>query len=148
MAQDGHPRSADGVFLGVEDAADPRFDAERGEDVGGNHGGANLLGRIAAGQIETVAAVHRHLVQRLDLRAPVQVVRIADGHGSEVRIGLPVDQDLLGLRVRQRAQQGGVDDAEDGRVHADPQGDGEQRDGREARVLGEHAAGIANVGDQ
>ncbi len=54
----------------------------------------------------------------------------------------------VGLAVRQRLKENAVDDAEDGRVGADPERQRDERDGREPRVPGQHAQAVANVLEQ
>jgi len=51
----------------------------------------------------------------------------------------------LGLCVRQRAQEDGIDDAEHRGVRADTQRKSDDDDGAEARIPGTHPEGIAHV---
>ena len=57
-----------------------------------------------------------------------------------------IDRDeAVGLPIRERAQEHGIDDAEDRRVRADPEPEREDHDGREGGTLDESAKGIAKI---
>ena len=53
--------------------------------------------------------------------------------------------ELLGMRVRQRIEEHGVDDGKQGSVGADAQSQGEDRDGREAGIFSQRAGSVAQV---
>jgi hypothetical protein len=56
-----------------------------------------------------------------------------------------IRNELLRLRVRQRAQERGIHHAEDGCVGADPQGQAQQRHHGEARALAHPAQREADI---
>src|SRR5882672_9008110 len=79
------------------------------------------------------------------LRAPVNEVQVRDGIGSDRFVCLPQHYQLIGARVRQRAQQHAVDYTKDRRVGADANGQRSDSDQGEARLLHQHAGGIAQI---
>jgi hypothetical protein len=64
------------------------------------------------------------------------------GHGWE--FGEDPDQ-ALGLRIRQRAQENGVHHAKNRGSGSNTEGQTEDRGGRKAGILGQHAQAIAEV---
>jgi hypothetical protein len=63
----------------------------------------------------------------------VRVVAFRDGY------------EVLGLRIRERTEEDGVDDTENGGVGADAEGEGENGDGGESGIFAEYAEGKADV---
>ena len=57
----------------------------------------------------------------------------------------PENNQLLRIRVRQRAKEYSVDNREDGGVGADAESESEDGDEGEAGALAEHARGVADV---
>ncbi len=64
---------------------------------------------------------------------------------AAARVALPNHHQLFGIIKRQRPQQHGVDDAEDGSVCADSQREGHNRDHAHARGLEHHANPVTDV---
>ena len=62
-----------------------------------------------------------------------------------LRVRLPEHDEAFGSRERQRPQEHGVDDREDGRVGADAQRERHNCHQRESRLLHKHSRGVANV---
>ena len=60
----------------------------------------------------------------------------------------PDDHELLGVGIRERPKQDGVDDREDGGVGADAEGERYDGDGSEAGVFEEHAGAVTEVMQQ
>src|SRR5262249_20958548 len=79
------------------------------------------------------------------LTLPVEEIQIGDRHLLEVRRAFLDSHQPVRLRIRQRFEQHRVDDAEDRRIGADPQGQREHRDGRNHLPLEQHSHRIANV---
>ena len=77
------------------------------------------------------------------------VVEFGDGRRlarvGATGIGVPDDDELLGMRNGKRAVESGVHDAEDGGVGADAEGEGEDDDGEEAGTLAEVAEGELEI---
>jgi hypothetical protein len=89
-----------------------------------------------------------HVLEELGgLLAQVAIIRRRERPVVDVAITqlAPYRHQPLRVGIRQRAQQHGVDDAEDGRAGADPQCDGDGGDGREAEVLAQASDRVGQV---
>jgi hypothetical protein len=155
MAQDRHgvtPRH--GILRRSEYAPNRRLHAHRAEEVAGyERRRANLGGRIGArGELDCDVFVRRQAAGEARRRvANVDVVRVrraqhvrAAGrhvHGAD-------GDDFVRVRDRQRAQQQSVGEAEGRRVRADPDGERQHRDQREAGTAREQARSHAQVLDE
>ena len=84
------------------------------------------------------------------LRAHVLEIHIRNAGEihSFLRLGFEHDDELIGRGVGQWLEQNGVDDAEDGGVRADAEGEGENRNRGEAGILAHHAERVTRVGDE
>jgi hypothetical protein len=80
------------------------------------------------------------------LIAPVEEIQGGDAVPQSARRLLPDLDDSLSLRVGQRFQEQPVDEAEDGDVGAEPQGQCQHREQRESGVLQERPPGVSRVG--
>src|SRR5579864_949306 len=63
----------------------------------------------------------------------------------ESRKGARNEQQLLGMRIRQRLQQDAVDDAENGRVRPNAEGEGEDAEGCVDRTLGNRSKAVHDI---
>jgi hypothetical protein len=81
------------------------------------------------------------------LRAPLEVVAGRDRAALEGAVGaaLPGHHEAFGVREVEGPEQQRVDATEDRRVRADAERHGEDGDGREARILPQHARREAEV---
>jgi hypothetical protein len=144
---DGDPRRTGVILVRRERAAFDRRESGDGEER--RRGvGADQAPRIAAArQVEGVAASGRDGVEHARARLPLEEPagrqrefwkarrrRVAD-HRQPVR-----------LRVRQRTQDNGVEDAEDGGRAGDGDRERQDGDGRIGRLLGEDAKGSPEIG--
>src|SRR5713101_7371316 len=71
----------------------------------------------------------------------------ADTVGVLLRNGFPDGYDTVKIRERKRAEYESIDIAEDRRICADPEGHGEDGDGREGGVLADLSNAVAAIGD-
>jgi hypothetical protein len=137
-----------GVFLGGEQAADFGPCAEHRQQVGRHAQRADPLGlAAAAGEVLVRAVADRHV---LEPRPGVLDVEILCGRepvlaDPEAGRSIPQDHQAIGVWVRQRMQQQGAGDAEDGRVGADAQGEREHRREHESGIPPESAERVAHV---
>src|SRR3954451_6097812 len=132
----------------VQVAADPRFEAEDGEEICARTYSADPLrraGAVARREIQTFAPDECDVRKAALCSSPVTPVRHTDGSALErVRTFAQFDK-VLRLRIRQRPEQNGIDDAEDRGVRTDPEREGKDRDDGEARMLEELANCVTNV---
>ena len=98
-------------------------------------------------QRELVLLRSRHLAEGAGLLAQLGEVRIRPTRSRDALLWLRLEhiEQLLRMVVRQRLQQHGIDDAEDGSVRADAESEGEHGDGGEAGILAQHAQSEARV---
>ena len=137
----------DVIFGGLKAAAERHTDAEEREEIGGD-GGAVQSARLAcAGEDEVGVGIERgHLVEGGALRAPV--VEVRGGDGEELAKGgmsFPEGEEAAGMGVGKRLEEDAVDDSEDGGIGADAEGEREDGDGGEGRILAQAADGVAHV---
>src|SRR5690242_1342867 len=145
VAQEGERRALVG---GGEPTTDLGTGREHGQQVGRDRRGLDLA-RVS-GTGEVVALRGRGPDTREVVRQRAQVVQVrkrdAEPHALEPR-GHNLHEPVR-FRVRQRPEQHAVNGAEDGRVGADAEGEGEDGDGREGGALGERTDGVAQVLEQ
>jgi hypothetical protein len=146
VAQHGHLLAA-AVLVGHEGAAERGRGAEQGEVVRAHEHAVHALGgrAVHAPQVQLDARLAAHRGRRLRRARVLREVRGGD-RGPDRHVGAG---DLL-LEVREghlvrlahaghAAEQRPVGEAEDGRVRADAEREGEDRDGGEQRMPGERA---------
>jgi hypothetical protein len=147
VAEDQHRRRVLPIIVGAKRAAQERRDADHIEEV------VRDDPRLHARCADAVEEVESHLVifdERIERRRLLPVIgNLLRGQPHFVVAGqrLPlthVDQPIA-ARVRQRAKQHGVDDAEDGGVRADAERQRQQDQDRVGRVLAETARRVAQV---
>ena len=136
------------VVCGVEVTARHGVDSEDAEEVGRDHLAAEVLGLPSSGHVGVLPAERGQALEAAAVLLPVDEVRIGDRHAREVRRRLAEPHQAVGIAVGQRLEENAVDDAEDGGVGADPERQRDHRDGREARVPGQHAQAVPNVLEQ
>src|SRR5215510_15299880 len=102
---------------------------------------------VIAGKNHSTGKEGGQLLKRLALRPPIGEVWIRNIYivAPLLRIGFVKDDQPLRLFIRQRAQQRGVDDAEDCRVRADAERESDDRNPREAGFLQQQSRAIAQV---
>jgi hypothetical protein len=126
-----------------ERATEKRLHAQDLEVLRLHHRAVQSLRVARAGEVEGPAAQEqRDLLEGLALRAPVLAVEDRD-------VALARDErEPLGLRERQGPEHHRVHDAEDRGVRADAERQRQERDGREARALGQPAQREPHVLEQ
>jgi len=147
VAEEGHAGPARLVFRRGERPTGQGRDAERGKERVRHPLGLDADGFAVARE------VHRHrLVPRdgREGRGAVAIVEVFGGGRPEreladLREHLAEGHETPGIRVRQLAQEDGVQNAEHRRVHADPQGQREHGDGGEYGVAAEGSEREAQV---
>ncbi len=110
----------------------------------------DLLRRAVGGDARRAAARRRDAGERPLQPLPVRVVARRRRVAREARGGvvLPDEDDAIGIGVRQRPDQDGVDRGEDRRVGADAEGQRRDRDRGEARRLSQQAKAVAQIGEK
>ena len=106
----------------------------------------DLLRFLAVVVVDLVERHRGQVGQRVGLRAQVLEVEMRDGEIPRIPlIRRRHDDERRGIGNRQRAEQHGVDQAEDRRVRADAERERQNRDRAEARALPEHPDGVFEV---
>ncbi len=139
------------VLLRAEAPPEGRRPAQDPEEPGRDLRALDPLGLDAGrGQAQVGAGEGGHAGERTALRPPVREVGRRGGEAREAGRGVAVDQQrqAVGVRIGQRPQQDAVDDAEDRRVGADPQGQGDEGGGGQRRGAGEAPEGDPQVFEQ
>ncbi|HWT44914.1 MAG TPA: hypothetical protein VN085_03070 [Vicinamibacterales bacterium] len=129
----------------VKGVTDEGAHAEHVEERRRDAGAGNLLGIAAPREGEREVTDRGHPGKARRLRAEVHHPR--GGERRRLAVGFPVPQehDVARIGERQRTEQHGVDDAEDGRVGADADRQRQQRHDREARRPPQPAHRIVDV---
>jgi hypothetical protein len=152
VAEHGDVAAFRHVVIGPDRAADQRRDAHDVEEPAGDARGVQLRRVAAAGQVHGAAGVGvgRHRGERRRPLGPDRELVRADRVAIDAGLGtpLPDGDEPVGVRVRQRAQQHRVGDAEHRRCRADSEGhegdDGERERGRASQ----HTPGLSDVGEE
>jgi hypothetical protein len=144
-------RAGSGIFFRKERPADSGPDPQNREVVGSDDLTGDALRPLGSGQVERPALIGRgtfedllELPEGLELRVgPDHVIagRFAVHRGNDERDL----HEAVRLAERKRPQERGVDDAEDGRVRADPHGKRKDGDRREPGLLAQRAHAVAQV---
>ena len=145
--QDGRS-SAEPVVGSAEVAADDRRLAERAEEIRGDHGTAEALRLVRAGEVVVLIAVDGHRRERLRHALPVEEIQVADRPFVESRRVVVDGGELAGVGIGERVEQHAVDDGEERGVRADAEREGEHGGRREAGRLEQHANRVAQIVQQ
>ncbi len=108
---------------------------------------ADAFGLFADGEVEIGIGGGAHKLENGVLALPFEEIT----GGRDVSIssnGGADDDELVGVRIRERSEQRSVNDAEDGGVGTDSQSEREHRDSGESGILQEQAESIAGVTQQ
>ena len=119
VAEDRDLRPVRDVLLRREDTSPDRRHAEDGEQVRRHGPGGDALGVAVTRQVHLPVVPRRDLAERAAFLAIVVDLAIGNPGLVERRPAAPDHDGAVGLAPWQRAQQDGVDDAEDRRVRAD-----------------------------
>ncbi len=113
----------------------------------GDHLRADALGFIDAGERHGAGIESGHGVEGLALGAPIEV--IGKGCAAALDFGAlhvaPEFHQSRGFGIGQRAENDGIDHAEDRGIGADAEGQGERGDDGEAGTLAQGARGVAQI---
>jgi len=153
MAQDHGGRPAGAVLVVGKHAAHDRCHLEGRERVGGHALDFHSY-RLVADQkgARTVAGrlIRADVVEHRLLRPPVVKILVRHaawvrGRERQIRAGFADPDHTIGVGIRQRPQQDGVDDAEQRGVRADADGEQKDRDGRKTGTPTNPAKRIAQI---
>src|SRR6202000_3013325 len=128
------------LLVGFVEVAAVRGDAKRFEEIRGDDANHYLFG-IVAGEIGRawIVAEGDEAVERLVGRAIVDEIGWRNvGKIAEREFAIEPDE-AIGVCERERAEDDGVDDAEDGGVGADAESERENGDEREAWIFAQSA---------
>ena len=139
------------VFAGLvlprrEGPAEERRDTEQGEEVRLDGQGGDVVRPALDAEVHVLRpAKQRHVLEGAVLRFPVDEIRSGEGIRAGRRFRLVEAQQLFRVAVRQGPQQDGFDDAENGGVGADSDGQRDGGDDGESRRLPQASRCVAQV---
>ena len=147
VAQQDHGWGAGSLVLHGECPAHPWGGSHHIEERRRDGGRCDTLGIVRPGEAYLAVVEQRNAVECAALGRVQKVERIRHRQVElhESGRGVLEDDEPVGVGHRQRTQQHRVDDAEDGDVGADADGQRHDRDGREARAGGESAQEDAHL---
>ena len=147
MAEECDLTAAEGCVGIGEIAADDGRDSQCAQEARCDDLRFQLLRFAVAGDGELASGGGGDAIEDGGLVAPPCVLEVRDAPAKDgVGRGVGGGDEAGGVAIRERAEEDGIDDAEDGRVGADAQGGGQDDDGGECRVVLEAAAGVPQVG--
>ena len=126
-------------------AAENRVDANECEKIRRDSVAADIFGLGDTGKIEADVVDDGHGGEGTALLAPIEKIGIGNGNVADLFVGFAHEDELRGVFERQRAEEDGVDDAEDGGIGADAESESEDGDGGEAGGFRERADGVFQV---
>jgi hypothetical protein len=146
VAQDGDVSSGL-IFGGDEGSPQQRLGAQDIEETRADCARFDVESFTRAGKCRRARVVGGDGFESAVLRSEIDEIGIAERavHIVEVHIGALEPDEALALRKRKRLENDGVDDAEDGGVGADAEGQRQHHDGGETGLFREHTQGVANV---
>ncbi len=135
------------VLFGPEGAAEGGMDAEQRKIRLGDVFGRDALPLVHAGEGRAGVREEGHVLERAALRAPVAVVRHGGAPAFHLRpLDIAPQFDQAGRRgIRERAEDDGIDDAENGGVGANAEGQGENRHEGECGAVTQGSHRVAQV---
>jgi len=114
--------TANSIVARDKDATQQRLHSQHRKYIGSYMQSHNLLRLIDTGEIGSPSFGSSHVLKDMVLALPVKEVR-GRSRGEAV---LPDDDELFRLDVGKRAQENGIDHAEDRSVRSDAEGEGEE----------------------
>ncbi len=145
IADHGHGRAADSVFLGKKCAADNWRDTQEREKPGSDVPAFESLRLAAAGEREICEAGGFHRFEGAALVAPVFIVLVRGGDRGEHGVAFDDQHDVRGIAIGERAKQHAVDDSKDRSVRANAESERQHRDNRKARILQQHPEAVFQI---
>ena len=147
IAQNNQRRRAGFVFIFGKGAAELRIEADDVEEIRG-HISAGDAFRFAARDATQVARFERardgEMLKRLRVVSPIEVIRQREGSVDAVGYFIQVN-DPLRLRKGSGRKEHCVNDTEDGGIRADAEGEGEDRDDGETRLLQQDPCRVTQI---
>src|SRR5208282_2747070 len=144
VADDDYRAAARAIFFGEEGAANDGFDAKERENAGGHVLRVEALGLAGAGESDARGASGFDGFEGMALVAPVDPILVG-GRDSGVGTFFGDEDEAGRIAERERTEEDGVDDGQDGRVRADAEGEREDGDGGEAGAFCEEAEGVTDI---
>src|SRR5580704_17666370 len=147
MAQQQHVPAVRTIVLLRESAAEPRLDAERGEKVVRDSHTVDDFRNVATREgRRPPAPIQSHGFEGAVARSPVfPCSERYVGRLARVRIAFGEGNEPSRFAIRERIQQHGFDDAEDGGIGTDAEGEGEDGDEREGGGFRQRAESVFQV---
>ncbi len=149
IGEEDDPVTADGALLFGEAATERQRVpvAHHPEEPGRGKARQHVLRPVGRGQVDAPAAPRVEVVERGRLALPGDEVpgRDRDALPAELR---PHHHQRLGVAIRQRREEGAVDDAENGGGRSDAEGEHHDRQARERWGPAEQSDGESRVAEQ
>ena len=144
---DGRSLTFRQVFTGDEIAPQNWAHAQRGKEIGSDHGAEHGLRFPVAAQREGVVSEAAERLETFRGAPPVEEIRIGGAVSAARRAvtGFADRHQLLRIAKRQRTQQNGIHHREDRSVCANRQSQSDDGDCGEAGMLPQHAQSVAKV---
>ena len=132
VAEEGGVTAAEGCVGIGEIAAEDGRDSQCAQEARGDELRFQLLRLAVAGDGELASGGGGDAIEDGGLVAPPGVLEVRDAPAKDgIGRGVGGGDEAGGIAIGERAEEDGVDDAEDGRVGADSQGGGQDDDGGE-----------------
>ncbi len=147
MSENGHRVFARLIFIGRKASSQRRLDSQNIQEISGDQKTLDALRCFQAGKVRAPPTIETHLLEGLILRTPIEVI----GHRSFVAyysatwLRFPDRDYAIELRKGQRLDEQCVDDAEDGAVGANADGQRDDGDDRERRTSHERPDAVTDV---
>jgi hypothetical protein len=139
-----HSGCAVGFVGPSESATEGWCDAQRLEVVGRDARRDDALRFAATGEVHRGACRGGELLQRLRVRAPVEIIGRGQPHVATVAV-FDDGEEAFRFAVGKRPEHDRVHETEDRRGGAGPERHGQDRDGGESRILEQRAHAVAHV---
>ena len=147
VAEHDHRRGALSCIAGLDEAAGDRLHAERLEQSGARLERRREERIAVGGHRRREVPERRHRLDALLPRRQIDVVADGDELLRDARaiVAMTEDDEIVGVRIRQRPQQDGLDDGEDRGVGADAQRQRQNGGDREERLSAEQTNTVPQV---
>ena len=147
VTQYHHVSAMGAIFRGGKSPARDHGRAQNRKIIRADMHALHLLGPIVAGEVQSGAAavVRRNLVKDSCLLPPDVELGHVRARERTLIAGVHQMDKRLGVGIREGLEQNCIDDGEDGRIRADPDGNHKNGDHRECWGFQQRAHGEANV---
>src|SRR6185369_368526 len=135
------------LFFRYKSPPERRADSQHGHQVSADACSRDSLWLTSPGEIESRQLQRRHFLKRRLLVLPVLEVWNGDRRFIQTlpEITFRKSHEPIGIFVRKRLQDYGIEDTEDRQIAADTERRGKYDSERKSRVLSQNASGIAQV---